>query len=1717
MSPAGYRFFRYTLMACAIALLSSPRASAQATFNVGNETALRTALSSAVSGDTIVFTSNITLTSASGGDLQAIQLGAVSPGTLTIDGNGFALSGGNQFRGFVVGSTFATAGIPPAVTLNLQNITIQNTVATGGAGGTGLGGGGGGAGLGGALFIGTGATVNASNVNLVNSSAVGGAGGVGGIATSYAGGGGGLGGSGGTANASFAGGGGGFGSGASGGSATVISGGAGILTSSGSGATTGGGAGGAFGGGGGAGFSTGFTGGGGGPASPFSGDGGVGGGGGGSLSSLAPGGNGGLGGGGGGGTDASGGNGGIGGGGGGTKIGSGGVGGVFGGNGLSLAGGSGGGGGAGLGGAVFMMNGAVPGHLNIVGAFTLSGVTATGGAGSGGAGNGSGVGSGVFISATTGSNYVTFTPSAGQTITIAGNISDEANTGGNASNWGTIQKSGSGTLVLTGNNQYGATGVFSTDIVAGTLSVSSGSNLGSATSDIRLYTGATLQITGTSTFGQSLYLEGTSGTVSVSKGETATWTGQVEEGLVTPSTLDVRGGGTLVLTNASNAHSVGTNVTNGSEVIVTSNGALGLLSASVSLGDSSSGGILGINAPTFTSNRSVSLTTSGTIDTIGSTAATWNGAISGSGSLTKSGTGTLTLGGSNSYSGATIVNTGTLSAGSAGAFGQSRTLFVNTGAGLNFNGVSHNFFSISGNGTLGLNGGSVLGVGGDGSSSIFTGSITGAGSLSKSGAGTLALLGSNSFSGGIALNAGALNIGSASSLGSGTLRMSDATNLLINGGGIFGNGLSIAGKSTLNAGAGQTVTWNGPIGNNGSAGTLALTGGGTFALTNAANSYSGGTTVTGGSTVAVGKDSALGASSGTLSLGDATSTATLAINAPGAFLSSRPIVIGSLGAVVDTIGGADATLGGTISGGGGITKTGAGSLTLSGNNTFTGPTVVAAGTLRAGSGNLFSSSGVVSLAGGTTVDLNGFSQTIGSLAGTGSLILGNSAQLTLGGNNSNTFFGGPISGTGGLTKLGNGLLSLSGANTYTGGTRLLGGSLLGNSDSIRGNIFNNAVIVFDQGSNGTYSGSMSGSGSLTKTGNGTLTLGGTNTYSGGTLISGGTLAGTTNSLQGTIFNNAALTFDQATDGLFAGLITGTGSLTKLGGGNVTFGGVNTFTGLTTIGQGTLTVNGGLAGSVDVGSQGTFAGTGTIGGNLSIGGRLFLPAPTAAAALAGVSGFNAKRVATLIPFATRDVPAMIVNGDLIANPGSILDFSVSKGGASPILVNGKAILNGAHLNVTIDDPDPSRTATYTAIKAAKGVTLSGTDATSPSTTIVPLLTPTQTSLLVTILNLKIPITGSATTTNGIAAGRGIDAVKLGAVGDLGGVVHEVLALDNAHLDDALKSLAGEIHASNLRLLVTEGRGITDLVRDQLSDFERQSEDNPAYKQRGKQPQWWFQFAGEHATFKSREFSGATANVGGGGGGLDFKPSENWSVGGGGSLGIGSLSLSEVSGTSSVKAPRAFGYSGIKFGPFHFHGGGSAAKTKNNTKRDIAFQAYVPDENGNLVPISKGVNRAAESDQGGDNEDAWSEWQHTQKWTGWTLESKIGLRAARYGRKGFSETGAGAISLVGAAEALKSRESNVDVNLFKKTGAWRPRVLLHYRREFGDDETKADVNFNERPDSQFEVSGLPVPKDTYHGLFGLTVRTALGLEYTFEYETQQAKDESHHAFHFRMRFR
>jgi len=120
-----------------------------------------------------------------------------------------------------------------------------------------------------------------------------------------------------------------------------------------------------------------------------------------------------------------------------------------------------------------------------------------------------------------------------------------------------------------------------------------------------------------------------------------------------------------------------------------------------------------------------------------------------------------------------------------------------------------------------------------------------------------------------------------------------------------------------------------------------------------------------------------------------------------------------------------------------VIKDGDGVLTLDAVNTYTGDTVVEQGTLNVGADNALADSSNLVVEMDGTFGLQGKSDTVGSLSGSGSINLGIHGSLTSN-TSSNSYFSGIISGTGGsLTKDGTGELGLRGPNTFSGGIPMI--------------------------------------------------------------------------------------------------------------------------------------------------------------------------------------------------------------------------------------------------------------------------------------------------------------------------------------------------------------------------------------------------------------------------------------------------------------------------------------------------------------------------------------------------------------------------------------------------------------------------------------------------------------------------------------------------------
>lgn len=344
---------------------------------------------------------------------------------------------------------------------------------------------------------------------------------------------------------------------------------------------------------------------------------------------------------------------------------------------------------------------------------------------------------------------------------------------------------------------------------------------------------------------------------------------------------------------------------------------------------------------------------------------------------------------------------------------------------------------------------------------------------------------------------------------------------------------------------------------------------------------------------------------------------------------------------------------GVISGAGSVGVTGSRTITLTGDNTYTGATTITTGTLQIGNG-------------GTTGSV------AGNFVNNGTLAFNRSDAVT---------YAGTISGAGNLVQAGAGTLTISGTAGYAGSTTINAGTL---ALSGAGSIAASSGVV----NNGTFdiSGTTSGATINALTGSGTVALGGR------TL----TLA------------NAA--------GTFSGTIGGTGGLTVSGGAQ-TLSAINGFTGATTISGGTLVLSGAgsIAASSGVANNGTFNISGTASGatinaltgsgTVALGGRTLTLANasgTFSGAIGGtggltlnggtqtLSGVNTYGGATTINAGTLALTGAgrLASGTTVALTGATSALDLSAGANQTVahlsgVAGSRVVLNGSALTLADD--------------------------------------------------------------------------------------------------------------------------------------------------------------------------------------------------------------------------------------------------------------------------------------------------------------------------------------------------------------------------------------------------------------------------------------------------
>lgn len=593
----------------------------------------------------------------------------------------------------------------------------------------------------------------------------------------------------------------------------------------------------------------------------------------------------------------------------------------------------------------------------------------------------------------------------------------------------------------------------------------------------------------------------------------------------------------------------------------------------------------------------------------------------------------------------------------------------------------------------------VLNLNGTGASTLQVGSnILNFGVVNKNDSGTWTIKNTLDGAAGklttVNINAGVLSIDNASFLGSSATTVNNAS--LGNGiGGLIFNGTA-AGTFAGNINGAGSVGVTGPN---------ATTFTGTNTQTGFTYVYFG--TLNANSTGALSAASDMFLYNGTLNVNVSNTVKDLI----DYFGPNTSVVNIAGGASLSVAGGTYGNNGGVINGPGDLIKYSAGTLDLFGADQINpGSLIVNDGTVNVNDGALGSAVKVlVNSTGTTTGVLNVLdSETIGSLAGTGAngqVNISSGATLTTGGDNSSTTFAGKIAGDGALTKAGTGAMTLTGINTYAGGTSITGGSIRGyagttpTNGSLQGDIdvALGASVMFDQtlsplgNTSGTYAGQLSGGGFVSFLGNGTgiLTLTGDNTGMSGamnflnnSIVSVGAVnnvtTGSLNFANGTLMTTAtmslgnAVNLGAASSGTFntaggttltlTGGTAGTGSLIKQGTGTLIMDSSMGHTGGTTVSAGILQgdagvgINGTIINNAQVNITGTTQSyTGDMSGTGSV--RIIDNA------IVSMDGVNTYSGSTTVEAGSELYT--FTNTGLSANSAFVVDGLLGVGGGAPV--------------------------------------------------------------------------------------------------------------------------------------------------------------------------------------------------------------------------------------------------------------------------------------------------------------------------------------------------------------------------------------------------------------------------------------------------------------------
>ncbi|SDP68182.1 autotransporter domain-containing protein [Phyllobacterium sp. OV277] len=686
------------------------------------------------------------------------------------------------------------------------------------------------------------------------------------------------------------------------------------------------------------------------------------------------------------------------------------------------------------------------------------------------------------------------------------------------------------------------------------------------------------------------------------------------------------------------------------------------------------------------------------------------------------------------------------------------------------------------------------------------------------------------------------------------------------------------------------------------------------------------------------------------------------------------------------------------------------------------------------------------------------------------------------------------------------------------------------------NLFSTVRHYFFPDDARTLAGYLTGDAALYKLNGGTLTVTGENTYTGGTFIRDGGLrignGGTTGSIIGNVEmgDRALLQFDRSNTYVFDGVISGKGSVEQNGSGRTVLTGASSYTGDTIVNKGMLSVNGSLASKVTVNNGGIIGGTGTIGGLSAKSGGLVSPGNAIGKLTVNddasfdkgsglaieVAGDGRSDKLTVTGTATLNGGTVYVRPE---NSTSLLTEGQVKtlAGKSYVILTANEGVNGrfdnatpyyrfygAHLNYNPDDVILTLARNGTSFASAGTTANQKMAAASIQSMMVAAPEANTAPTSVTGDNpAKDPANNTAQTQQPQAAvtqqtmtgkqladapstvGNGNGDTKKPAIA----LYNEVAASTiNDNLPIALTALSGDVHASLRGMLLEDNRfrdAATNRVREAFDGISVNA--GPASGNTDKSgaatiAMWGQAYGSWNHVDSSGNAIERNRSIGGFVTGIDGIVADNWRLGI--LAGYANSSMNGAGSSASVDSYQVGIYGGTQWDALGLRFGGTYAHHQIDTDRSVTFGGIADSTNASYDANSLQI---------------FGETGYEIKTSVASFEPFAGLAYTRLKTDSFTETG-GATALSGFSGSTEATTSTLGLRASRQfhlgdTTTMTAKAMVAWQHAMGDTTPEAKLAF--AGGTPFSVEGLPIAKDALAleaGLdFNLSRNTSLGISY------------------------